>query len=192
MAQRVKPRTVLTISVVSTVALALILLIPFPFRVSFSQPGFRLYKDSTEEQITVEVKGWHWKSLAGYDDSTGIIKITPKERGSGWVYEFKHVHSVPAIRSSGGFEIYQIGGSWYDAASNSMKPFSVFASRHIDAFFIPHAISERYDVPGEKEEGLFHFKHVYEYFDLASADSGKSAQEILEDFQSFIDIGWDA
>jgi hypothetical protein len=152
--KRAKLKKNLITGVIIAAIAAVILTVPFPFRVNFSHPGFRQHRDSSEEQITMAVKGWRWRSLMGYDNMNGTMEIT-ESNGESITFG---VSKLAPIEDSG---LHFGGLSRFDPRLGRYTARTMFASSRMDMF-----------IAGTSDD--------HDYFDMASANGNHSRNDIWE------------
>lgn len=167
MIKRVEPKTILKIAVSCGIIIALILFLPFPSRVNFSHSGFRLHRDLSEEQITMTVKGWHWRSLTGVNRLNGMMEITDSS-------STRLVHEFGSMRLAQNIDLITGALDRYDPQLNGFVPRSIYASKNLDTF-----IAINYSDGNSNN------------FEMASADSSKSVDDTLAFFRSHVWIDFD-
>ena len=155
----VRRRTYLKRIIALAIVVVLILAAPLPFRVDFSDSGFRLYNDMSEKRIIMTVDGWRWRSLTGFDRMVGKVEIKDPDNES-IIYEFiGHVNGFADLL------YYTL--SRYESANNRMTFATMYSNKDFDTFLVSHL-------------------DIKECFDVASVDSVKNGYDLLGFFRSYI------
>ena len=164
-----KNRKYVRIGIVCAIIIALVLTVPFPSYINFSGPGFRMYNDISEEPITLMIKGWHWQSIAGFNRMTGAKLEIIYPVGESTIFGFPF-SSWALFKFK---DLYWASLHRYDSKRNSVEFATIYFNKRLDTFLISYYENKKW------------------YFDLASADIGKSGEDILNFFRWYIWFDFD-
>ncbi|MCL2415361.1 MAG: hypothetical protein FWD01_00980 [Defluviitaleaceae bacterium] len=179
-------KRIIKIGIIITIAILLILFVPLPFCVDFSNAGFHLTEitsknDNTEQELGMEreifvtVRGRNWRSLTGFNRITGTVEIKYNDESENMLlYEFFDSRMVIAG------DIFWNGLHRFDPNRNRFEFANVFFTQSHDVFAIVVSRGDNiiYEV-GEFSTMSRPSSHTRSYY-VASSDTSKTALEILE------------